>query len=143
MIQENRLPWVGRRVDERGIASILVNLNDVRHAVHSNPLQGHSLYAAAKLLKTSSFVINDLVKGGFFLKTKIEINPHTRLRQPVIPIDEIEKFKATYVSLYELSKANGMHTFKFDRIRKRFGVEPAEELRFVRAKYFRRSEVFF
>jgi hypothetical protein len=67
--------------------------------------------------------------------------PIKRNPQTIIPFEEIERFKAEYVSLFLLARGCGKHMPVLLRELQAQGVQPAPELDGVGATFFKRSEV--
>jgi len=58
-----------------------------------------------------------------------------------VPFNEIERFKETYVSLYDLSQQQDCTMTVMNRTLKNRGILPAAELAGVKATFYRRADL--
>jgi len=141
LILDRQMAWVGRHTPNKGFASMLVKLDEVKARVASPALPGLPATAVAKqVLKTNPAVVTSLIEIGA-LKTIIVANPVNRCPTKIVPFNEIERFKATYVSLYDLSQQHGLHMTVMNRTLKNRGILPAAELAGVKATFYRRADL--
>jgi TniQ len=140
LIQDDRLAWVGRKEGVGGVLGLLVNVDEVRPLVRLPELDGLVPADAGKALRVNSKVIRGLLDKGVF-KTIDQRHPIKRNLTKVIPLEEIDRFSETYVSLFTLARQHGKHMPILLRELAGLGVRPAPELEGVGATFFRRSEV--
>jgi TniQ len=142
LILENRLQWVGRRVDETGFLSILVDVTEVKAKTMTEAAPaGLAVHIAAKIvMKTTQRVMSQLIAGGH-IKTVTAINPVNRCPQIVIPFEELERFKTTFVSLHQLGVERGCHMRAVLKELNASGVQPANEFEKVGATFYRRNDL--
>jgi hypothetical protein len=97
----------GRIRTARGQASgylgILVDPRDVTKAVRGPKNDGLPLRKVAALLGTHDGVVASLIAAGHLASYR-GVNAVNRCPQTLVAPQEIKRFKATYVSLYELAK---------------------------------------
>jgi hypothetical protein len=108
--------------------------------LHRNGMAIYSVAGLhAKVMHTSK-VVKGLLDRGVF-KTITQRHPIKRNMTTVIPNEEIERFKTTYVSLFTLARERGKHMPILLREPECLGIRPATELNGVGATFFKRSEV--
>ena len=98
-----------------GFLSIRVSVDEVRDLVRLQDHGGLSLRQAEKALAVNTQVLKSLMEAGY-LQSQVAINPLNRCPQTIIFLDDIEKFRSTYVSLTVLSRELGVH---FTNLKKR------------------------
>lgn len=140
LILEDRLAWVGRLVDAKGVLGLLVDVEEIRPLVRLPELAGIVPADAVKTLRVNSKVMKALVVKGL-LQTIEQRHPVKRNLTTVIPHEEIARFKQTYVSLFTLARGRGKHMPILLRELRELGIRPAPEVEGVGATFFKRCEV--
>lgn len=140
LIVDGRLAWVGRLAGVRGLAAILVDLDEIKSMTALPDLGGLIPANALRALRVNSKVMTGLLRVGAF-KTVVHRHPIKRNPQIVIPFEEIDRFKSEYASLFTLAREQGKHMPALLRELKAVGIQPAPELEGVGATFFRRIEL--
>ena len=86
--------------------SALVDVEEMKELARAPEHGGISLREASVMLSTNDRVVQALVDTGQ-LRSVTVTNPVNRCPQTVVMVDEIERFRATYVSLHELARTTG------------------------------------
>ncbi|MGM4922158.1 TniQ family protein [Tardiphaga sp. 804_B3_N1_9] len=140
LILDRKLRWVGRRIDRSGLDALLVNPEDLRHALNRPTEDGLSAIDAAERLRLAPAVMRRLAErkilGSFTIRDPM--TGHEKLR---FAPNEIDRFASAYVSLFNLGRTLGQ---KAARVRKDLdarGVKPAQELLGLDAIFYRRSDL--
>jgi hypothetical protein len=79
---------------------------------------------AARAIGTSDRALEALIKQGH-IKAPPAVNPISRCPQTLVSNEETAKFKATYVSLWALSKERGVYIATLKKRLDRAGAKPA------------------
>jgi hypothetical protein len=140
LVFEDRVAWVGSLVDAKGVLGLLVDVDEVGRLVRLPELAGLVPADAVKALRVNSKVMKALLDKGL-LRTIEQRHPVKRNLTTVIPHEEIDRFRATYVSLFTLARARGKHMPVLLRELTELGIRPAPELEGVGATFFKRCEV--
>lgn len=140
LILENRLVWVGRLVDANGVLGLLVNVEEIKPLVQLPALAGLVPADAVRALRVNSKVMKGLLDRNVF-KTITQRHPIKRNLTTVIPNEEIERFRTTYVSLFTLARERGKHMPILLRELAELGIRPAMELEDVGATFFKWCEL--
>lgn len=136
LILENKLSWVGRDPNRMGYESVLVDTSEVKRQVKKREAGRMTVAEVSNFLTTSAAVVKSLARQGYLTH---DIVIRSDAGQPMMTIDygSAEKFKATYVSLIELTRIKKMH---HSRIRETLvDVMPAIDPREVKATFYRRD----
>ncbi|MET4085625.1 TniQ family protein [Bradyrhizobium sp. S3.5.5] len=140
LILEDRLAWIGRLVDVKGVLGLLVDVEEVKPLVRLPELAGIVPADAVRKLRVNSKVVKAFLDKGL-LRTIAQRHPIKRNLTTVIPNSEIERFTATYVSLFTLARERGKHMPILLRELAGLGIQPAPELSGTGATFYRRCEV--
>lgn len=140
LILEDRLGWIGRLVGVKGVLGLLVDVEEVKPLVRLPELAGIVPADAVKALRVNSKVVKGLLDRGVF-KTITQRHPIKRNLTTVIPNEEIERFRTTYVSLFTLARERGKHMPILLRELAELGIRPAMELEDVGATFFKWCEL--
>lgn len=138
LIVDDRLVWVGRLADIAGLAAILVDVEEIRSLTRLPELAGLTPFEALRVLRVNCKAMAGLLKAGAF-RTVVQPHPIKRNPQVVIPFEELERFKAEYISLFLLARGSGKHMPVLLRELTAAGVRPVFEG--VGATFFRRSDL--
>lgn len=137
---EDRIAWVGRLVDAKGVLGLLVDVDEVRRLVRLPDLAGLVPADAVKALRVNGKVMKALLDKKL-LQTIEQRHPVKRNLTKVIPHQEIERFTTTYVSLFTLARERGKHMPILLRELAELGIRPATELEDVGATFFKWCEL--
>ena len=140
MILDGTLAWVGRLAGERGYLAILVDGDEVRRKAAAPALPGLAAYKVARELGTTPRVVKGLVTVGA-LRVKQAKNPVTRTPVEIVAFADLERFRATFVSVVELAAERREHPFTLKGKLSRSGVQPAFEAEAVGASFYRRTQI--
>jgi hypothetical protein len=127
--------WIGRDPKQRGYRSVLVDIDEIRAAVRLPDHGGLSLRKAATRLTTNDGVVQRLIECGYLGATSA-INPVNRCPEQVIDPAEIDRFRATYISLHVLARARRAHLPHVARDLARAGITPAIQRAAVGATFY-------
>lgn len=103
LILDGRLFRKSRLTSERGYMSVLVDIEEVGALVRGPDHGGLTGLEIKDRLSATAKVAAALIKHGH-LKTITVINPVNRCPIVVVPVVEVERFAADYVSLFALAK---------------------------------------
>lgn len=130
--------WVGRLEAERGYMSVLVDVEEMKELARAPEHGGISLREASVLLSTNDRVVQALVDTGH-LRSVTVTNPVNRCPQTVVMPDEMERFRATYVSLHELARTTGKGLHGLKKALDQRGISPAFDPDRVGATFYTRA----
>lgn len=140
LILDNSLSGKWRLSSERGYLSVLVDLDEVREHVKGPENDTLSIEATRQRWKTTANVVRALIRHNY-LATVDVINPLNRCPVKAIPIDSIERFEQTYVSLYAMTRLRKVHYKTFIQSLEAGGIFPAVAKHLVGAAFYLRGEV--
>jgi len=140
LILDRKLAWVGRKVDGRGYASVLVDSDEIRHLVRGDHGDDLTLSVVQATLRTGSLVLDALVKQRI-LPTKRAISPLNRCPYQAVPRAALEGFMAEYGSLWEIARERGLHFLKLKKRLQARGIEPAFDRKLIHASFYRRCDL--
>jgi len=139
-ILDGKIKRKWRLAGEQGYGAVLIDVREIRGLVRGADPGGLTSLALAGRLHVADKVTRHLIAGGH-LKTLTVINPVNRCPIVVVPAEEIERFEATYVSLFVLAKQRGKHFRAVKKELEAAGVKPALVPTQVGATFYRRSQV--
>lgn len=142
LILDDRLTQVRRLAGVRGLGAVLVNFEEIRALTRLPELGGLTPAEAVGALRVNERVMAKLLRLGVF-KTFVQRHPIKRNPQVVIPLEEIERFKSEFTSLFLLARERGEHMPILLRKLTALGVQAAPELKGTGATFFRRSALPF
>jgi hypothetical protein len=141
LILARKLAWVGRLTTREKYMAILVDVDEVKTETRNlPPLDGLTARQAEKTLHYASPVVRALIDHNI-LATEDRVNPVNRCPVKIIKIEEIDRFRATYVSLVELAAERGMHPTLIKRFLDEDGIKPALGKAIFQATFYRRSQL--
>nr|WP_298690125.1 TniQ family protein [uncultured Dongia sp.] len=138
MILGDRLRWKGKLKGTRGLRSIIINIDEVKLNLISGIRPGLSMREAERALSTSYYVLQNLVQGGFLTALDVR-NPITNYPQRAIKPSEIERFKATYISLTSIARSSRVSPERAKKLLTARGITPAFPAA-VGAIFYRKAE---
>ncbi|WP_146221765.1 hypothetical protein [Methylobacterium sp. B4] len=138
LVLERKLGWVAARVGGNDLSALFVDVTEVREHVRGRELTGLTFLDAQFVLRRSYPVVKALVEQGM-LRTHMSVHPETRAPIRVIDRDDIEKFKAEYVSLFDLARERGNHHLKIKAELEAAGIQPALRQEVFSAAFYRKS----
>ncbi len=141
LLQERRLAHVYQMADVPGYGGILIDPEEVRVITKADtPTAYLSVHGITQELRLSTGVVKALMEpreGGSLLPT-IRGNNRSEF---LVPVEEIEVFARTYVSLIGLGREIGMHHIPLLRNLNAAGVQPIDDPERLQARIYRRSEI--
>jgi hypothetical protein len=140
LIVDDRVAWVGRLAEVQGLAAILVDIEEIRSLTRLPDLCGLTPADALRALRVNCKVTAGLLKAGAF-RTITQPHPIKRNPQVVIPFEEIERFKAEYISLFTAARSQGKHMPVLLRELRALGVQPVPQFEGVGATFFKRADI--
>lgn len=126
--------WPGKR----SYLKFLVDLTEVRKALNRPALGGIKLRQATREIGTAGNVLDALIRHGHIEAITI-VNPVNKYRQKVVLPAEIARFKATYVSLFDLAKQRGTSAMAMRAELERAGVMPVFDPAAIGSRFYRRA----
>lgn len=138
LLLDAKLGWTGQRTDMRGFGSVLVEVGEIKSHVHGEPLDALPARLIVKEMKTNHNVVDALIANGQ-LKTETVINPVNRCPTVVVRRTELNRFRETFGSLFELAAEHGCHPLKLKTRLIERGVKPAFPPEKYHATFFRRE----
>ncbi|MDA9509431.1 hypothetical protein XI09_33305 [Bradyrhizobium sp. CCBAU 11386] len=137
-ILDGKLAWVGSLAGFEGLASVLLDIKQVKAATKLGDMPGLTpAVVGREILKTHS--IKQLIRSGI-IKTVDAVNPLNRHPTKIIEFAEIERFRKEYVSLYLLAQAQGQCMATFKKALRAKGISPVA-FDGVEATFYRRADV--
>jgi hypothetical protein len=140
LILSRRLKWIGRLSGVHGYDAILVNDREIRAQVRGHELEGYTLNEVYKRLRVNSHAVNALVDKGI-LGTSIQRHPVNRSPTRIVAAPEFERFRATYVALFEAARSLGIHHMKLKKALTDLGVQPALDPAEFHATFYERERI--
>jgi hypothetical protein len=140
LILDGNLTRKWRLASERGYMAVLVDVDEVRALTRGPDHGGFTAIALKDRMQTSDRVPPKLIAAGY-LKAITVVNPINRCPTVVVPAEEVERFEATYVSLFALAKSQGRHFWVVKKELEAAGVKPALRQEDVGATFYRRRQV--
>ena len=140
LVLDGKLQWKGVLAGERGYMAVLVDVAKVRMLVRGADHGGLTGKDLQDRLRTTDRVIRNLIARGH-LKTETVIHPVNRCPTVIVPIKEIERFEAGFVSLFVLANEQGRHFRKLKQELDAAGIVPALDPTAVGATFYRRREL--
>lgn len=138
LIQDKRLPWVGRRSDQSGYLGIRVRPDQVRPLVF--PDIGISVREASTRLGLPTGITRNLQKFGFLRTCDGKGIKYIHETYTIVPASIME-FDKYFISLSELVPAWGPTRIEARSALLRSGIEPASSSYRVGKVYFLRSNL--
>ena len=135
----DRKIWVGRRPNRSGLASLLVNLKEVRLAVATPTKDGLSIIEAGRALQIDPKVLRNLADRKVIETFKIR-DPKTGALGLRVTHSELTRFSSTYVSIFQLSRTLRRQVRALRVYLANKGVREAEETVGL-GTFYRRSEL--
>ncbi|MEE7440790.1 TniQ family protein [Methylobacterium oryzae] len=123
-ILEGRLPCAGWSRAAPGFQGIFVDLAAAKALCRGADLDGYVPSEVQKMLGVTNDAVNDLIAAKL-LPTVSRIHPVKRYPIQVVPWEAFARFQATYVKLFDLSEATGVHHVALKATLDRRGVVPA------------------
>lgn len=139
-VLDGRLERVGRDPVADGFVSVLVDMNEVRSLVVGDGVDGITMREMEKELRVTSRVVTSLIDGGFIASQTVK-NPVTGWMQPVVPPEELERFRQGYVTLHALARERGEH---FRHVKKKLvamGISPVADPAELNVTLYRRADL--
>jgi hypothetical protein len=137
LILDGRLKWIGNLGGKGGYRSILVDLSEVDALVHELDPDTISAAEFAERIGVKPEAGRALMKRGY---VKAVFRQRAGHRVARISSSEMNAFRRRYVSLGELSRAQGKHHQTVKKILTAKGITPAFDLGKVRDQFYRRGE---
>lgn len=122
-----------------GYMGVLVEASAVLKAVRGPETDALSLRNAARAIGTSDPALEALIASGH-ITAFTGINGVNRCAQTLIAANELKRFKASFVSLWALSKERGLYIATLKGKLDRAGVMPAFDPVAIGARFYRRSD---
>ena len=123
-----------------GLQGIFVDLASAKALCRGADLDGYVPSEVRKMLGVTNDAVNALIAAGL-LPTVSRIHPVKRYPIQVVPWEAFARFQATYVKLFDLSEATGVHHVALKATLDRRGVVPALTGGGKVATFYERSDV--
>jgi hypothetical protein len=136
---DGKLTRKWRLTSERGYMSLLLDIKEVRALVRGPEVDGLTVLQISERLSTTTKVTAALIRHGY-LPTVTAINPVNRCPVTVVPVEDVERFAAEYVSLFALAKQQGRHHMVIKKELDAAGIKPALDTRRLKASFYRRCD---
>ncbi len=136
---DGKLTRKWRLTSERGYMSLLLDIDEVRALVRGQELDGLTRIEIGDRLSTTDRVAAALIRHGY-LPTVTAINPVNRCPLAVVPVEDVERFAAEYVSLFALAKQQGRHHMVIKKELDADGIKPALDAQKIRASFYFRKD---
>ncbi|MCJ2089816.1 TniQ family protein [Methylobacterium sp. E-005] len=133
-----QLAWVGKDVACQSYNSVIVDTSEVRNLLRGPKTRDVVVGRAKTLLSTTKYVVDALIREAY-LTRRTAMDPVRNQWVELIKAEDIDRFNKTYISVYQLSKLKGVHSFHV--IRALANVEPAIDKGRVGATFYRRDSL--
>jgi hypothetical protein len=140
LILDDKLDWVGSDLNREKYMAVLVDVREIKEKTLLPPLDGLIPRKIEKVLKTSWEVINALIDHGI-LKTVRRTNPLNRCPADIVTYEELAKFQAKYISLFQLAKKRGLYFRRLKQDLDERGIAPALDPERFHATFYARDIV--
>ncbi|MFC7053094.1 TniQ family protein [Hansschlegelia quercus] len=140
LVIEGRLARRGSFPGASGYLALLVDFTEVRSLVRGAPLEDLPRRRVIKELKTTSTVVDALIKHRMLL-TESRINPSNRCPVEVVPRKALDAFRQTYGTLFEIAAENGCHHLRMKATLESRGIQPALPRETFHASFYRRADL--
>lgn len=140
LVLDNKLERVGIDLAERGFKSILVDTAEVRSLLVDEQRDEFSLKEVEKLLRMRTEAVKALVEHGILGHVVVK-NPVTGWMQPLVRSEEIDRFRAEFVTLHELSRERGDHFLRVKKALSSAGVAPVGDPKQLNVTLYQRADI--
>jgi len=124
----------------RGLASLRLDLREVRKKIKLSDHGGISSRAASRSIGVSDLVLMALIRTGHIKAGEVTGRAPSRLRTVIAP-EEIQAFKKRYISLYWLANHSGVQIMKLKTRLREAGVAQAITNAEVGSTFYFREDV--
>jgi hypothetical protein len=138
LILSRQLKWVGRLSWYHGYNAILVQVSEIRAHVRGRELDGYTLSKVPNSLRVNAHAVNALVEKGI-LQTNIQRHPVNRSPRRIVTAQELERFRRTYITLFEAAGILEMHHLALKRTLRDLGIKPALDPIEFHASFYKRE----
>lgn len=132
--------WRGQIAGSRGYAGIVVDVDEIKRNTRATEVDGLPAHKVIKELKSSYHVVRALITKGV-LPTITVTNPENLCPLEIVPTADLQRFRETYVTLFELSASRQVHPRTLSKQLAAEGVEPALSKDEFRATFYLRKDV--
>ncbi|MDR5012601.1 hypothetical protein RGK87_26660, partial [Agrobacterium fabacearum] len=140
LLVQRKLVRVGVDEEVHGIRGLLLDPSEI--VLHTR-LPDHGCLTLDEVriaMTTSWYVVKALVAEGC-LVTRIERNPVTRMRQPVIHPSELDRFLSEYISFDGIMSEHNITRPRLVALLKSNTIKPALPVEAIRVSFYRRSDL--
>jgi hypothetical protein len=138
LVLDGKLTRKWRLTSERGYMSLLLDIEEVRALVRGPEIDGFTVLQISERLSTTTKVTAVLIRHCYLPKATA-INPVNRCPVTVVPVGDVERFAAEYVSLFALAKQQGRHHMVIKKELDAAGIKPAFDTQKLKASFYRRE----
>lgn len=140
LLLAGKLSWVGKLTNGTGYDAILVDLDEIRRFVRGPELAGLTMNQAYKSLRINPRALNAVVDAGLLTTVK-QRPPSNRATLQIIPLAEVDRFRSTYITLFEACAVLNEHHLVLRRQLAHAGVTPMCDQTTARVTLYRRIDV--
>ena len=140
LVLDRKLARIGRLIEGRGYAAILVDIDEVRRCVRGDRGDDYTIGHVQTQLRTSFGVVDALVKSGI-LPSHRAISPLNRCPYLAVRKDALDDFRTRYVSLQDMARQREIHFLALKKMLVAAGIEPAFDRSMVPATFYRRADI--
>ncbi|SSC71426.1 unnamed protein product [Ciceribacter sp. T2.26MG-112.2] len=140
LLLEGALERVAVDPGARGLASLRLDLREVRKKIKLSDHGGISSRAASRSIGVSELVLMALIRTGHIKAREVTGRAPSRLRTVIAP-EEIQAFKKRYISLYWLANHSGVQIMKLKTRLREAGVAQAITNAEVGSTFYLREDV--
>ena len=130
----------GRRCGAEGYMAVLVDIAEVRSRVRGKELDGLTVDQVQRCLRINPRTLKMLIADGV-LASSVQRHPVHRVPVPVVSQHELDRFRRTYVALFEAATTLGLHHLKLKAALVARGARPAFDPTRIKATIYLRSKV--
>lgn len=140
LILDRKLTRVRLHPDVAGFLSLMVDPEEVKGLLYEQRADSVSLREVEKRMGSSTRVVSALIEQGH-LPANTVVNPVTRLKQRVVPAEELDRFLERFVTLHALAKEKGIYFRKLADQFHEDEITPAFDPTSVHATFYERHVV--
>ena len=138
LIQDRRLPWVGRCLNDDGYLSIRIKPDQVRPVLF--PGIGISVRQAAQKLRVHYVVARNIIKAGL-IDCHSDCDIRYKHEKYLVNPSSVDTFIASYIGLDEITPNTGIDKFELRSIFYAAGLEPVASTYDIGKLYYLRNAV--
>jgi hypothetical protein len=135
-----KLEYFVRMPGGHGLQALRFDVDEIRSIIRGSPLTDLTAERLSEVLKTSDRVVKALISHEV-LSVRTVINPMNRCPVKVVPRDEVESFRQTHCTIFDLMRETGVHFLVAKQKIKAAKINPQLESERFFVDFYRRSDL--